>query len=158
METIANAAMSHGCVRGTADNRDARQRQAEQVQCRHGLMTSTVWRRDNCARMTTRMPAQPAAATPARHLYEDLAEDLAALVATRNAPRPGDRLPSVRMLSQQRGVSVSTVLQAYVLLETPGRGRDAAAVRPLREGAAPRARARAAHAARGDAGDARLGE
>jgi DNA-binding transcriptional MocR family regulator len=65
------------------------------------------------------MTAQAAAATPARHLYEDLADDLTALVS-RGMLRPGDRLPSVRMLSQQRGVSVSTVLQAYVLLETRG--------------------------------------
>ncbi len=62
-------------------------------------------------------PTQPANAP--RHLYEDLAEDLSALVA-KGTLRPGDRLPSVRVLSEQRGVSVSTVLQAYVLLETRG--------------------------------------
>jgi DNA-binding transcriptional MocR family regulator len=61
---------------------------------------------------------QVAVSTP-RHLYEDLAEDLSTLVH-RGTLRPGDRLPSVRVLSQQRGVSVSTVLQAYVLLETRG--------------------------------------
>jgi len=63
------------------------------------------------------MPAR--AATSTRHLYEDLADDLATLVA-KGMLRPGDRLPSVRVLSEQRGVSVSTVLQAYVLLETRG--------------------------------------
>jgi DNA-binding transcriptional MocR family regulator len=63
------------------------------------------------------MPSLPA--TAPRHLYEDLAEDLSALVA-KGTLRPGDRLPSVRVLSEQRGVSVSTVLQAYVLLETRG--------------------------------------
>ena len=63
------------------------------------------------------MPAQ--AATSTRHLYEDLADDLATLMA-KGMLRPGDRLPSVRVLSEQRGVSVSTVLQAYVLLETRG--------------------------------------
>src|SRR4030042_590829 len=34
--------------------------------------------------------------------------------------RPGDRLPSVRELSRQQGVSISTVLQAYLLLENRG--------------------------------------
>jgi DNA-binding transcriptional MocR family regulator len=55
----------------------------------------------------------------ARHLYEQLAEDLTGLIAT-GALRPGDRLPSVRLLSEQRGVSISTVLQAYLLLESRG--------------------------------------
>lgn len=53
------------------------------------------------------------------HLYEGLANDLARLVS-RGTLRPGDRLPSVRQLSEQRGVSVSTVLQAYLLLENRG--------------------------------------
>ncbi len=53
------------------------------------------------------------------HLYEELANDLARLVS-KGTLRPGDRLPSVRQLSDQRGVSVSTVLQAYLLLENRG--------------------------------------
>jgi DNA-binding transcriptional MocR family regulator len=53
------------------------------------------------------------------YLYEDLAGDLARLVA-KGTLSPGDRLPSVRQLSQQRRVSVSTVLQAYLLLENRG--------------------------------------
>jgi DNA-binding transcriptional MocR family regulator len=53
------------------------------------------------------------------HLYETLADDLADLVS-RGALRPGDRLPSVRQLSKQRRVSVSTVLQAYLVLESRG--------------------------------------
>ncbi|HTQ46358.1 MAG TPA: PLP-dependent aminotransferase family protein [Polyangiaceae bacterium] len=53
------------------------------------------------------------------HLYEALANDLARLVS-KGTLRPGDRLPSVRQLSDQRGVSVSTVLQAYLLLENRG--------------------------------------
>lgn len=53
------------------------------------------------------------------HLYEQLAQELAALTA-KGALRPGDRLPSVRTLSEQRSVSVSTVLQAYLLLESRG--------------------------------------
>jgi DNA-binding transcriptional MocR family regulator len=36
------------------------------------------------------------------------------------ALRPGDRVPSVRKLSRQEGVSISTVLQAYVQLEAQG--------------------------------------
>src|SRR5437016_13364725 len=36
------------------------------------------------------------------------------------ALRPGDRLPSVRGLSEREGVSVSTVLQAYLTLEARG--------------------------------------
>jgi DNA-binding transcriptional MocR family regulator len=60
-----------------------------------------------------------AATTTQEHLYELLAQDLTSLVA-RGTLRPGDRMPSVRALSDQRGVSVSTVLQAYLLLESRG--------------------------------------
>lgn len=67
--------------------------------------------------MTDSMPTEQAAVT--RHLYEQLAEDLTQLVST-GVLRPGDRLPSVRALSEQRGVSVSTVLQAYERLESRG--------------------------------------
>jgi DNA-binding transcriptional MocR family regulator len=52
-------------------------------------------------------------------LYESLAADLTGLIAS-GTFRPGDRLPSVRQLSLQRKVSVSTVLQAYLLLEDRG--------------------------------------
>jgi DNA-binding transcriptional MocR family regulator len=55
----------------------------------------------------------------ARHLYDLLAEDLTGLIA-KGTLRVGDRLPSVRQLSDQRGVSISTVLQAYLLLESRG--------------------------------------
>jgi DNA-binding transcriptional MocR family regulator len=55
----------------------------------------------------------------ARHLYEQLAEDLTGLIS-KGTLRAGDRMPSVRLLSEQRGVSVSTVLQAYLLLESRG--------------------------------------
>ena len=34
--------------------------------------------------------------------------------------RPGERIPSVRQMSKQEGVSISTVLQAYLLLENRG--------------------------------------
>jgi DNA-binding transcriptional MocR family regulator len=52
-------------------------------------------------------------------LYEELAADLATLIA-KGTLRIGDRMPSVRQLSQQRDVSVSTVLQAYLVLESRG--------------------------------------
>jgi DNA-binding transcriptional MocR family regulator len=52
-------------------------------------------------------------------LYEQLAEHVAALVTTGNL-RPGDRLPSVRQMCRDRGVSVATVTRAYELLESRG--------------------------------------
>jgi len=63
------------------------------------------------------------AASP--RLYERLADHLATLVERRTL-LPGDRLPSVRGLARQQGVSISTVLQAYLLLE----GRGLVEVRP----------------------------
>jgi DNA-binding transcriptional MocR family regulator len=58
-------------------------------------------------------------------LYERIADELEGLVA-RGALRPGDRLPSVRRLSEERGVSVATAVAAYLLLE----GRAVAEARP----------------------------
>lgn len=52
-------------------------------------------------------------------LYERLASRLATSIRD-GTLRHGDRLPSVRRLSRQQSVSVSTVLQAYVLLESRG--------------------------------------
>ncbi len=52
-------------------------------------------------------------------LYETLAAELNASI-TRGVLRPGDRLPSVRLLARQRRVSVATVLQAYLRLENQG--------------------------------------
>jgi DNA-binding transcriptional MocR family regulator len=52
-------------------------------------------------------------------LYEKIAGDIADSI-TREALRPGDRLPSVRTLSVERGVSVATVLSAYGELERLG--------------------------------------
>jgi DNA-binding transcriptional MocR family regulator len=43
-----------------------------------------------------------------------------ALMIEQGTLRPGDRVPSVRKLSRQEGVSVSTVLQAYTQLEARG--------------------------------------
>ncbi|WP_438032146.1 PLP-dependent aminotransferase family protein [Sorangium sp. So ce204] len=53
------------------------------------------------------------------HLYDRVAAHVADLIA-RGALRPGDRIPSVRRLSRQQGVSVATVLQAYMQLENRG--------------------------------------
>lgn len=55
----------------------------------------------------------------AETLYEKLAGRLAGSIRA-GTLRPGDRLPSVRRLSRQQSCSISTVLQAYVLLESRG--------------------------------------
>ena len=52
-------------------------------------------------------------------LYEALASELARLVQA-GTLRPGDRLPSVRRMSQQKDLSLTTVLQAYRMLEDQG--------------------------------------
>ena len=51
--------------------------------------------------------------------YEQVAENIAGLIEA-GTFRPGDRVPSVRRLSQQHKVSITTVLQAYYLLEARG--------------------------------------
>ena len=61
--------------------------------------------------------------------YEALATDIEASIRT-GVLRPGDRLPSVRRTGESRGVSPSTVFQAYYLLEA--RGPDPGRPRPLR--------------------------
>jgi DNA-binding transcriptional MocR family regulator len=50
------------------------------------------------------------------HLYEELAHRLSQAIAV-GSLRAGDRLPSVRQLSVQHRVSVSTAMQAYRCLE-----------------------------------------
>jgi len=52
-------------------------------------------------------------------LYESLADDLATQIRS-GVYRPGERLPSVRQTHQQRRVSITTVLRAYLLLEARG--------------------------------------
>jgi DNA-binding transcriptional MocR family regulator len=52
-------------------------------------------------------------------LYEQFAEEISALIAAGQL-RPGDRLPSVREARARRGVSASTVFQAYQKLESAG--------------------------------------
>lgn len=53
------------------------------------------------------------------NLYQQVAQQIAEAV-DRGAYLPGDRVPSVRRLSRQLGVSISTVVQAYRLLEDSG--------------------------------------
>ena len=53
------------------------------------------------------------------NLYEQLANELGAMIASR-VFAPGDRLPSIRHLAQQKRLSVSTVLQALRLMEDRG--------------------------------------
>jgi DNA-binding transcriptional MocR family regulator len=49
-------------------------------------------------------------------LYEQIAGDIEAQIAA-NALRPGDKLPSLRMICERYGVSQTTALQAYYQLE-----------------------------------------
>jgi len=73
-------------------------------------------------------------------LYETLADELAGLMAA-GVLRPGERLPSVRQQQERRGVSPSTVFQAYYQLEARGliesRPRSGYYVAPRRMLAAP---------------------
>jgi len=57
--------------------------------------------------------------TDGTYKYERIADDIDHLI-TCGAFKPGDRIPSVREMSRQRDVSISTVLQAYYLLEARG--------------------------------------
>lgn len=52
-------------------------------------------------------------------LYEQVADDIAAMIDA-GSFRLGDRIPSVRELSRKRGVSITTVMQAYRSLEDKG--------------------------------------
>ncbi|MEK6593801.1 MAG: winged helix-turn-helix domain-containing protein, partial [Pseudomonadota bacterium] len=56
---------------------------------------------------------------PAPVLYESVANDVSTLINS-GTLLPGDRVPSVRRLSRQKRVSISTVLLAYRLLENRG--------------------------------------
>ncbi len=53
------------------------------------------------------------------HLYEQVAHEIKELIE-RGTLRPGERVPSVRRYSAQNRVSISTVMQAYALLEDKG--------------------------------------
>lgn len=55
----------------------------------------------------------------AQHLYEQVAHQITGLIE-QGTLRPGERIPSVRRFSTQNGISISTVMQAYALLEDRG--------------------------------------
>lgn len=65
------------------------------------------------------MNVSPLEATDEKNLYEQVADRLHALIRE-GTLQPGDRLPSVRKLKAQLAVSVSTVMEAYRLLEDRG--------------------------------------
>ena len=56
---------------------------------------------------------------PPMKLYQQLADDLTVLIR-QGALKPGDRVPSVRETSRERGMSPATVIHAYELLEGKG--------------------------------------
>jgi DNA-binding transcriptional MocR family regulator len=99
--------------------------------------------------MTSAIEPSSAAAPAARpaldplHRYEETAAHIATLI-DRGTLRPGDRLPSVRRLSRQQRVSVSTVIQAYLVLENRGlveaRPQSGHYVRALRRAPLPEPR------------------
>jgi DNA-binding transcriptional MocR family regulator len=60
-----------------------------------------------------------AAPTPALHRYEQLADLIVGMIDN-GTLAPGMRLPSVRAISEEHGLSISTVLQAYRWLEDRG--------------------------------------
>jgi DNA-binding transcriptional MocR family regulator len=62
---------------------------------------------------------QPLVKPPSAPLYIELADSLQQLVE-QGTLRPGHRVPSVRRMALQRDVSISTVLQAYTMLENRG--------------------------------------
>jgi DNA-binding transcriptional MocR family regulator len=63
--------------------------------------------------------ALAAAARPRTALYAQLAEEIAASIRG-GAWENGDRIPSVRQFSRERGVSAATVIRAHELLEEQG--------------------------------------
>jgi DNA-binding transcriptional MocR family regulator len=58
----------------------------------------------------------PGAAAYPRPLYEQVADEVVALIGG-GTFRVGERLPSIRQLSSQLSVSINTVVQAYAVLE-----------------------------------------
>jgi DNA-binding transcriptional MocR family regulator len=53
------------------------------------------------------------------YLYESLARHITQLIQ-QGTYRAGERIPSVRQMSKQQGLSISSVLQAYLMLENQG--------------------------------------
>lgn len=60
-----------------------------------------------------------ASAASSGHLYESLAAEIAKMI-TAGVIKSGEKLPSIRKLSSQRDVSLSTVMQAFRVLEDRG--------------------------------------
>lgn len=77
---------------------------------------------------------------PTMKRYEQFAERIAELIRGGVLP-PGQKIPSVRRAAQTHGVSLSTVFEAYYLLESRGlivaRARSGYYVRPLAQPALP---------------------
>ena len=63
--------------------------------------------------------AMPLNENKSSRLYEQVADHIAGMIEARTY-RPGERIPSVREMSAQKRISVTTVLQAYGLLESQG--------------------------------------
>lgn len=61
----------------------------------------------------------PAAGLDSDHLYERIAQQITRLI-DEGTLRPGERIPSVRKFQKNQQVSISTVTQAYRLLESRG--------------------------------------
>lgn len=57
--------------------------------------------------------------SPETHLYQHIAEELEHLIL-HGTVKVGDKLPSVRALSKEKGISLSTAYQAYYQLEGKG--------------------------------------
>ena len=54
-----------------------------------------------------------------KHKYEELAEEIGGLIRA-GTYQPGAPVPSVRVLSAEKRISITTVLKAYYLLEAQG--------------------------------------
>ena len=65
------------------------------------------------------MQISPLEAPPGTNLYEAVAGRIEWLIENETL-RPGDRIPSVRKMHRQLSVSISTVMQAYRILEDRG--------------------------------------
>ncbi|CDM92785.1 PLP-dependent aminotransferase family protein [Limnospira fusiformis SAG 85.79] len=65
------------------------------------------------------MKARPVEKSPGVNLYEQVANRIQSLIKE-GTLKPGSRIPSVRKMHQQMSVSITTVLEAYRLLEDRG--------------------------------------
>jgi len=65
------------------------------------------------------VPIKPSSANKDLFRYEQIAKQVVQLIE-QGTYRAGERIPSVRQMSQQQGASISSVLQAYILLESQG--------------------------------------